>query len=407
MTNPGPVSRCRRSLCVLLATSAACLLASQAEAGTWQAMGVDDCPGHDVAGSRGPAPEAGKCDASFAGYTAVCWTTGCTYKNIPAAACRGGASPGQMYTCVASGPQPVSSGWQSVGVGDCPGRDVAGTAGPNPDPSRCNASFLGNTAVCWANGCTYKTVATPLCTGGMSPGQMYTCATSAGPLASPPSSPPFSPPVAAPPAPVPMVAAPTLGQVTAAPTAIGGWQPAGVGDCSGHDLGGSNGPMPDPAKCDTRFAGYTAVCWANGCTYKDVPTGTCTGGAHPGQLYNCAAGAPPPPPAQAIPTPPPGKGWGKRYYVVNYAGEKENPHEFLVNWGACKVFEISESSERGNEDISVQHCKPGKRLVVKTQFSANGHWILYDWVVLENGGVLAGSYHEPASSGPSVGRRGH
>jgi hypothetical protein len=44
--------------------------------------------------------------------------------------------------------------------------------------------------------------------------------------------------------------------------------------------------------------------------------------------------------------------------------------------------------------------------VVKiTQLPAKTSWTLYDWVVLDNGATLAGSYHEPTMAGPSVGRR--
>ena len=60
----------------------ACTVAGAATAGSWQPVGLGDCPGRDVAGSRGPAPEAGKCDPGFVGYTAVCWANGCTYKKV-------------------------------------------------------------------------------------------------------------------------------------------------------------------------------------------------------------------------------------------------------------------------------------------------------------------------------------
>jgi hypothetical protein len=83
--------------------------------------------------------------------------------------------------------------WRSVGTGDCPGRDVANTSGPNPDPAKCNAGFAGFTAVCWDNVCTYKNVATGSCTGGASPGRMYTCGTTSS--TSPPSPTPQSPQV--------------------------------------------------------------------------------------------------------------------------------------------------------------------------------------------------------------------
>src|SRR5450759_5003491 len=150
MMNHGPYFHRARSCALFSLILAATLWSGAARAGTWQAVGVGDCPGRDVAGSRGPSPEAGKCDASFAGHTAVCWAHGCTYKNVATGACTGGANPGQMYTCgAATAPAPAAAApssasgrhrkaapaappasvWQPVGAGDCPGRDVAGSAG--------------------------------------------------------------------------------------------------------------------------------------------------------------------------------------------------------------------------------------------------------------------------------------
>ena len=379
----GRYSRLVRIAQVLVLVGA-CTVAGAATAGSWQPVGLGDCPGRDVAGSRGPAPEAGKCDPSFVGYTAVCWANGCTYKKVATGSCTGGANPGQMYTCAADfhDPLPVAKpihaaaqgtpaaapavgSWQPVGVGDCPGRDVAGTAGPNPEPGKCNANFVGQTAVCWTTGCTYKTVATGSCTGGANPGQMYTCA----------------PPAAvAPPAPEPV------------PT---GWKGVGVGDCPGRDIAGSAGPVPDPAKCNVGFAGQTAVCWATGCTYKSVATKACTGGANPGQMYTCA-------PAAAPPVPPKLK--GKHYAVVNYTGDKQGAHNFIVDWRACKIAELNEDFEHGQEDITVLACRPGSRLVFKTDFRPSGYFIQYDWVMLDNGSTVAGSYRDPTSCGPSAGK---
>jgi hypothetical protein len=74
-----------------------------------------------------------------------------------------------------SGNGSSQGGWRSVGTGDCPGSDVAGSQGPNPDGAKCTASFKGYTAVCWGNNCTYKNVVTASCRGGASPGRMYTC----------------------------------------------------------------------------------------------------------------------------------------------------------------------------------------------------------------------------------------
>ena len=370
-------------------TLAAWLPVGAASAGTWQPVGVGDCPGRDVAGSRGPKPEAARCDASFTGNTAVCWSTGCTYKTVATAACTGGAKPGQMYTCVAAAspppaaPPPAGGAWQLVGVGDCPGRDVAGSAGAKPDAAKCNAAFAGNTAVCWATGCTYKTVATAACTGGANPGQMYTCAVAgAAPAAPPPAS--------------------------------GGWQPMGVGDCPGRDVAGSRGPVPEPGKCDANFAGFTAVCWATGCTYKNVLTGQCIGGANPGQMYTCgAAGATSPAPAlapaPALPpppaVPPTPKLKGRKYTIVNYTGDKTSAHDFIVDWKACNVAEVGMEFERGPEKITVEVCRPGSRLIIKADYKANNYFVHYDWVVLDDGATLAGAYCDPTTCGPAAGKR--
>jgi hypothetical protein len=459
----GPVSRRIRSSALVSVTLGAWLWVGAAAAGTWQPVGVGDCPGRDVAGSRGPLPEAGKCDASFAGYTAVCWAGGCTYKNVATGSCTGGANPGQMYSCVATAPTHAVGGWQSVGLGDCPGRDVAGTTGPNPDPSKCNARFAGNTAVCWTTGCTYKNVATGSCTGGANPGQMYTCGAQPATTPEPPaptgggwqsvglgdcpgrdvagSSGPSPDPSkcnasfagntavcwmtgctyknvatgsctgganpgqmytcaaapATPPSPPPAGRHHRSGPGMP-PTSA--WQSVGIGDCPGRDVAGSAGPTPDPSKCDSNFAGNTAVCWASGCTYKSVATPACTGGANPGQMYTCAsnAAAPPPPPA-------PPKVQGKRYSVVNYTGETKNPHDFVVDWKSCKVAELNKEFESGTEDISVLVCRPGNRLVIKTDFRATDYWIQYDWIMLDGGATMAGSYRDPTTCGPSAGKR--
>ena len=389
MAKLGPHSHLARFIVVSSVTLTAWLWLGVASAGTWQAVGTGDCAGRDVAFTRGAAPEAGKCDAKFVGYTAVCWAHGCTYKSLATSACTGGANPGQMYTCAPAAPKsapppppaPASVSWQPAGVGDCPGRDVAGSGGSRPDPAKCTASFAGNTAVCWASGCTYKNVATASCTGGASPGQMYTCA---APAAAPP-----------PPAPAPVPAGPMLAPPLA--PAGGNWQPVGVGDCPGRDVSGSRGPIPEPGKCEASFAGNTAVCWASGCTYKSVVTAACTGGANPGQMYTCV---PPPPPA-AKPKP-----RGKHYSIVNYTGDTKKPHEFVVDWKTCKVAELGPEFDSGAEEITVEVCRPGNRLIMKTDFRTTGTFIHYDWVMLDLGATVAGAYCDAATCGPSAGKQG-
>lgn len=273
-----------------------------------------------------------------------------------------------------------------MGIGDCPGRDVAGTSGPNPDPSKCNPNFAGNTAVCWTTGCTYKNVSTGACTGGANPGQMFTCIGPTQPTLPPPAAPPALPPANG-----------RHRKAGAAPASA--WQAVGIGDCPGRDVAGTSGPTPDPAKCDSSFAGNTSVCWPAGCTYKNVPTGACVGGPNPGQMYTCATNTPPPPP------PGPPKVTGKHYAVVNYTGDTQNAHDFIVDWKTCKVAEVNQESEHGTEDITVIVCRPGSRLAIKTDFRSTGHSIQYDWVMLDNGATMAGSYRDPATCGPSAGKR--
>jgi hypothetical protein len=186
------------------------------------------------------------------------------------------------------------------------------------------------------------------------------------------------------------------------PVKVGGWQPAGTGDCAGHDVGGTAGASPDPSKCDVGFSGLTAVCWSNGCSYKNVATSACTGGTSPGQMYTCEPGASAPPPP---PPPSPPKVNGKRYHMLNYTGETENPHDFIIDWNGCKVAEMSEEYRRGDETITVLGCKPGRRLLVKTEFKISGYWAQYDWVSLDKGATVAGAYRDQAGCGPSAGKR--
>lgn len=263
----------------------------------------------------------------------------------------------------------VAEGWQAVGVGDCPGRGVAGTTGPNPDPSKCNASFAGQTAVCWTTSCTYKNVATTSCTSGGNPGRLYTCTAAASASESPSSR---------------------------APEATARWQAVGVGDCAGRDVAGSTGQAPDPSKCHLAFAGQTAVCWPTGCTYKSIATRACTGGANPGQMYTCVAAAP-----AAVSAAPKVK--GKHYTVINYAGDRQSAHEFIVDWRTCAIAEVSQEFELGQETISVIACRPGSRLVFKVDLRETGYSMQYDWVVLD-GSTVAGSYRDLSTCGPSVAR---
>lgn len=276
----------------------------------------------------------------------------------------------------------VAGTWQAVGTGDCPGRDVAGSSGPQPDGAKCSAGFNGYTAVCWSQGCTYKNLPTAACTGGANPGRMYTC------------------------------------QAEVPPPAGRGWQSVGTGDCPGRDVAGSSGSQPEGAKCTAAFAGFTAVCWSQGCTYKNLPTAACTGGANPGRMYTCLPAAPasggtggapagsgPGGTAAGSGTQAPAPGAGQHYRVVNHTGDVRNRHDFQIDWNGCKVTEFNDQTRQGTETITVSVCRPGQRLVMRTDFRATGYWIQYDWVLLDDGATLAGSYRDGGSCGPSVGQR--
>ena len=182
----------------------------------------------------------------------------------------------------------------------------------------------------------------------------------------------------------------------------GAWQPVGIGDCPGRDVSGSRGPAPEAGKCDASFAGYTAVCWASGCTYKNVATAACTGGASPGQMYTCAAAGAP---VRPLLPPPPPKLRGKRYSIVNYTGDTQNPHNFIVDWKSCKVAELSPEFERKQEDITIEICRTGSRLIMKTDFRATGQFSRYDWVLLDAGATVAGAYCDSSTCGPSAGKQ--
>lgn len=102
----------RGASCIPLLLAASPALAQQ---GVWQTVGIGDCPGRDVASSRGFVPDPVRCDPASAGHTAVCWKDGCTYKNVPTAQCTGGANPGNMYTCQPSGQvSPTAAGGKGL-----------------------------------------------------------------------------------------------------------------------------------------------------------------------------------------------------------------------------------------------------------------------------------------------------
>jgi hypothetical protein len=69
------------------------------------------------------------------------------------------------------------------------------------------------------------------------------------------------------------------------------WILRGTSDCGDHDVGRSDGAIPDSRQCNAGTIGLTAVCFNNNwCTYKSTRTNQCVGGATPGAIYQCSNG---------------------------------------------------------------------------------------------------------------------
>ncbi|MGV7220973.1 MAG: hypothetical protein ACQ9MH_05595 [Nitrospinales bacterium] len=76
-----------------------------------------------------------------------------------------------------------------------------------------------------------------------------------------------------------------------------GWLEYGTGDCSYHDVGSSEGAVPDDAKAQE---GYVAICWDGDnykhsnsprkawCTYKKIAPAACTDGENTGVMYSAS-----------------------------------------------------------------------------------------------------------------------
>lgn len=99
---------------------------------------------------------------------------------------------------------------------------------------------------------------------------------------------------------------------------------------------------------------------------------------------------------------------GTRYRVENFVygspdafQNPRNLHDFLVDFGACKVRGLNQASTEGKESIEVTVCRPGQRIsFVVTQPQTR---IEYDWVLREGGRVVSGAYRQGNTFGPSVG----
>jgi hypothetical protein len=268
----------------------------------------------------------------------------------------------------------MAEGWKRVGVGDCAGTEAGRSSGDTPSAAKCDAQFAGRTAICWSGSCVYKNIPTTSCKGGDNPGKMYTCEAAAAPT-------------------------------TTAKSGTGEWQAAGTGDCTGHDTNSSTGATPNDKRCDASYEGFTAVCRNGICTYKNVPTKSCTGGAKPGQMYTCVMTSTASTSVQKTPEAGSNKISGSVYSVSNYSGEVQSAQEFAVNWKTCKVAVVGKDGAADKSEVTVQTCTTGKRLVVRVTPAGSKSSVKYDWVVLDDGDTLAGAYRDGSISGPSVGKK--
>ena len=74
---------------------------------------------------------------------------------------------------------PAHAEWRLVGEGDCPGRQVIGSLGVEPEAEQCTPEFAGKTALCFTQvcnpGCQYIDISTTDCRGGTETALVYTC----------------------------------------------------------------------------------------------------------------------------------------------------------------------------------------------------------------------------------------
>ena len=91
-----------------------------------------------------------------------------------------------------------------------------------------------------------------------------------------------------------------------------------------------------------------------------------------------------------------------RYQVVNYSGMVRHPREITVDYPSQTILEHSGLAFEV-ETVSTNLWVLNHRLVVKTRNPVNGYWVEYDWVILDNGKMLAGCYRDENGSGPSIG----
>lgn len=130
--------------------------------GTWRSAGIGDCSGYDTGSTQGKNPDPGRCNASTAGLTAICFGTWCTYKDIKTDSCTGGSNPGNMYTCNLSS----SQGGQELArqVAD---RDVAAPpsaampANLRPPPLRTLAAISRSRSVSRQSGLPWPAASPP------------------------------------------------------------------------------------------------------------------------------------------------------------------------------------------------------------------------------------------------------
>jgi hypothetical protein len=81
-----------------------------------------------------------------------------------------------------------------------------------------------------------------------------------------------------------------------------------------------------------------------------------------------------------------------------------NYHDFLVDLTTCTLREHNKEYEERNELIEVSVCRDKSHLTIKTTNTSTEYVVMYDWVFVDNGRIIAGAYHDGGTWGSFVGQ---
>ena len=100
---------------------------------------------------------------------------------------------------------------------------------------------------------------------------------------------------------------------------------------------------------------------------------------------------------------------GTRYRVENHVFNApdiyQNPrnlHDFIVDWVACRIWNLSQDADQGQVTIQVLVCRPQSRLTFRTTNSRTGAVVDYDWVIKDSGRTVFGAWRQGSAFGVSA-----